>query len=106
MSALIERLIAALRPFAACAEHDIGDTEDDADTFRNSTHNRAPKITVGDLRRARAAIAEVGVFRAPCDRCQGLGEIVADWGLYLHPPEGAPGDAGTAPCPDCQGADL
>lgn len=41
-----------------------------------------------------------------CERCEGNGEIVTDWDLYLHPPEGAPGDAGTAPCPDCQGADL
>ena len=32
--------------------------------------------------------------------------MMVDWALYLHPPEGAPGDAGTAPCPDCQGSDL
>lgn len=38
-----------------------------------------------------------------CETCQGNGEIVTDWELYLHPPEGAPGDAGTATCPDCDG---
>ena len=50
----------ALRPFGACAEHDIGQSEDDADTFRNTDYNRAPKITVGDLRRALAALSDVG----------------------------------------------
>jgi hypothetical protein len=50
-------LLEALRPFAECAEQDIGEAETDADTFRNSTYNRAAKITVGHLRRARAAIA-------------------------------------------------
>lgn len=58
LTAAAPELLDALRPFAECAEHDIGQSEDDADTFRNSTHNRAPKITVGDLRRARAAIAK------------------------------------------------
>lgn len=38
-----------------------------------------------------------------CARCQGNGEIVTDWGLYLHPPAKAPADAGTADCPDCDG---
>lgn len=51
-------LLEALRPFAECAAHDIGESEDDADTFRNCEHNRAPKITVGDLRRARATLAK------------------------------------------------
>lgn len=56
--AAAQDLVEALRPFAECAEQDIGESESDADTFRNSTHNRAPKITVGDLRRARAAFAK------------------------------------------------
>lgn len=38
-----------------------------------------------------------------CARCQGNGEIVTDLDLYLHPPEGAEPDAGTADCPDCDG---
>lgn len=46
----------ALRPFALVAEHDIGSDEDDADLFQvMSVHNHAPKLTVGDLRRALAA---------------------------------------------------
>lgn len=51
-------LLAALAPFAAAAEHDIGATEADADTFRQAegSYNRAPKITVGDVRRALAAV--------------------------------------------------
>lgn len=39
----------------------------------------------------------------PCERCCGNGEIVTDWETYLHPPEGAEADAGTADCPDCDG---
>lgn len=38
-----------------------------------------------------------------CERCAGNGEIVTDWPTYLHPPEGADADAGTADCPDCGG---
>lgn len=38
-----------------------------------------------------------------CDRCCGNGEVVTDWQIYLHPPEGAEPDAGTATCPDCGG---
>lgn len=39
----------------------------------------------------------------PCDTCQGTGEVVTDWEGYLHPPTEAPGDFGTAECPDCDG---
>lgn len=38
-----------------------------------------------------------------CRRCQGNGEIVTDWDLYLSPPDRAPADAGTEECPDCEG---
>lgn len=54
-------LEAALRPFAKAAEHDIGSTETDADIFQQmGEYNRAPKITVGDMRRARSALAPLG----------------------------------------------
>lgn len=54
-------LEAALRPFAKAAEHDIGSTETDADIFQQmGQYNRAPKITVGDMRRARSALAPLG----------------------------------------------
>lgn len=47
----------ALKPFAAVAEYDIGETEADADIYRPmSKNNRAPLLTVGDLRRAYAAL--------------------------------------------------
>lgn len=50
----IERLRAALEPFALVAEHDIGESETDEDFFSPmKTNNRAPRLTVGDLRRAR-----------------------------------------------------
>lgn len=50
-------LAAALEPFAQVAEHDIGDDEADIEDFRPmQRHHRAPKITVGDMRRARAAL--------------------------------------------------
>jgi hypothetical protein len=44
----------ALKPFAAVAEYDIGQDETDADIFQpmRSGYNRAPLITVGDMRRA------------------------------------------------------
>lgn len=53
-----ERLRAALKPFAAVAEHDIGEDEVDADMFRpmRRENARAPILTVGDLRAARAAL--------------------------------------------------
>lgn len=46
--------VEALKPFALVAENDIGESEDDADVFRPimGTVNYAPKLTVGDLRRA------------------------------------------------------
>lgn len=50
-------MLAALAPFAAVAERDIGDSEDDADLFQvmSEGHARAPRLTVGDFRRALAA---------------------------------------------------
>jgi len=51
----------ALRPFALVAMHDIGDDEADTDLFRQMTkYNKAPQITVGDLRRARRAYEACG----------------------------------------------
>lgn len=59
--ALVAELVAALEPFALVAEHDIGEDETDSDLFRPMlTHNRAPRIKVGDLRQARAALAKAG----------------------------------------------
>ncbi len=55
------RLREALRPFADVAEHDIGSDEADCDAFRPMFGvNRAPYLTVGDLRRARAALSSTG----------------------------------------------
>jgi hypothetical protein len=54
------RLCRALEPFANVAAHDIGDDETDRDAFRpfsNPKWAAAPLLTVGDLRRARAALA-------------------------------------------------
>jgi hypothetical protein len=46
-------LLEALRPFALVYEKDISVHEDDADLFQvMSAHNRAPKLTVGDFRKA------------------------------------------------------
>lgn len=57
LQAEVERLREALEPFANVAEHDIGHDEADTDVFRPmNLFNRAPKIKVGDLRRARAAL--------------------------------------------------
>lgn len=56
LKADVERKDKALAPFDAVAERDIGDDETDADFFRPmSNHNRAPRLTVGDFRRARTA---------------------------------------------------
>ena len=56
-AAELARMREALGPFAAVAEHDIGDDETDGEAFRPMQFvNRAPKLTVGDLRRARAAL--------------------------------------------------
>jgi hypothetical protein len=46
----------ALKPFSDVAEHDIDDDDPNEDRFRPIHCNRAPLLTVGDLRRARAAI--------------------------------------------------
>jgi hypothetical protein len=57
------RMRAALEPFANVAAHDIGDDETDRDAFRpfsNPKWAAAPLLTVGDLRRARAALAGSG----------------------------------------------
>lgn len=51
--ARLAEAVEVLRPFADTADHDIGSDEADSDTFRPMTnHNRAAKITVGDMRRA------------------------------------------------------
>lgn len=48
----------ALEPFADTADHDIGDDEADSDIFTPMTnHNSAAKITVGNMRAARAALS-------------------------------------------------
>lgn len=52
------RLIAAIMPFAAVFEKDIGVTEDDADLFQVNSNNLAPKLTVGDFRKAFQALCE------------------------------------------------
>ena len=58
-AAELARYREALGPFAAVAEHDIGDDETDGEAFRPMQFvNRAPKLTVGDLRRARAALTQ------------------------------------------------
>ena len=58
-AAEIERLRSALEPFADVAKHDIGSDETNADFFRpmSAKNARAPLLTVGDLRRARAALS-------------------------------------------------
>lgn len=66
---VFEALTAALAPFAATAENDIGETEDDKDLFWPTTqYNRSPPITVGDLRKARAALALAGEHGAADSR--------------------------------------
>ena len=59
---LLAEALDALEPFANVAAHDIGDDETDRDTFRpfsNPKWARAPLLTVGDLRRARAAADKI-----------------------------------------------
>ena len=57
LAAEVIELREALGPFAKVAEHDIGYDETDTDLFRPmKLFNRAPRIRVGDLRRARAAL--------------------------------------------------
>lgn len=55
----VETLEAALKPFAAKLA-DIGADEADDDTWREMSpqHRRAPAITVGDMRRAAAALPQ------------------------------------------------
>lgn len=51
------RLREALEPFVAVVENDIGENEEDADLFRPmNAYNRAPRLTVGHFRKARAAL--------------------------------------------------
>lgn len=49
----IDRLREALEPFAKVAKHDIGHGEDNQDLFQPMLrHNRAPRLTVGNVRAA------------------------------------------------------
>lgn len=59
MSDTIKAAREALEPFARIAEHDIGEDEADIDLYRpmSARNARAPLLTVGDLRRARAALS-------------------------------------------------
>lgn len=55
----VERVLA---PFALVAEFDIGESETDEDLFRpvnDERHARAPRLTVGDLRAARALLSRL-----------------------------------------------
>lgn len=57
MFAAAPDLVEALRPFAKVYELDISTEEADADLFQvMRQHNRAPKLTVGDFRRAYQAL--------------------------------------------------
>lgn len=50
----------ALEPFVNVAEHDIGSNETSEDFFAPmERHNRAPRLRVGDLRRARTALSQI-----------------------------------------------
>jgi hypothetical protein len=63
----IDELRKALAPFAAVAESDIGQDETDVDIFQpmRSGYNRAPLITVGDMRGALAVMsAQPGLARS------------------------------------------
>jgi len=70
----VKALVEALKPFALVAEHDIGESETDSDLFRpmEGKYARAPRLTVGDLRRARAAPEALS-----CDRA-GEQKVVAE----------------------------
>lgn len=49
----LEEAERVIKPFAATAEHDIGESETDDDMFRPMlAYNRAPRLTVGHLRAA------------------------------------------------------
>ena len=57
--ARIRELEEALRPFADVAEHDIGESEADEDQFAPmAAFNRAPKLSVGDLRHAHVVLTK------------------------------------------------
>lgn len=54
-------LVEALEPFALIAEYDIGADESDGDDYRPmQRHNVVPRVTVGHLRQALAALAAFG----------------------------------------------
>ncbi len=59
--AALDAMAEALRPFARVAEVDIGVDETDDDIFQQSNPNyaKAPRIKVGDLRRAAAILARL-----------------------------------------------
>lgn len=62
-----DEAVKALEPFAAVAQHDIGDSEGDEDIFRPINDPRlaqAERLKVGDLRRARKALASLQGSRA------------------------------------------
>ena len=70
-STLPPNVLTLLRKFAAIAEQDIGAYEADTDLFRpisslpsltmgTGRHNRAPLLTVGDLREARRIVETYG----------------------------------------------
>lgn len=46
---------------------------------------------------------DAGEGGLPCERCQGNGELVADWDRYMNGQPGDKGDEGTEDCPDCNG---
>ncbi|QTH19740.1 hypothetical protein HRJ34_15330 [Rhizorhabdus wittichii] len=71
---------------------------DDPASFRGSDYFLF-KAIIEALRGASGG----GLEETDCETCQGNGEIVLDWDVYLHPPEDAPADAGVADCPDCDG---
>jgi hypothetical protein len=51
---LCAELVGVLLPFVEVCLKDIGDDEADSDLFQVNRNNRAPKLTVGDFRRAAA----------------------------------------------------
>jgi hypothetical protein len=57
-----EALREALKPFALVAEYDIGEDETDNDRFQPMSfeNSRVKLLNVGDLRRARTALASAG----------------------------------------------
>ena len=61
LKAALRKAQEALEPFAYVADEDIGESETDNDIFRpmSGGHNIAPLLTVGDLRRAQTALAEI-----------------------------------------------